>query len=164
MIISALGSPLWRNHGAAIYRAVRRSGNNVRMVLFTLSVQLLGYYSHFTPLTTLHMTNCKVTHVIYCWGSACCHRSSVWWCRPGLRLWGCSCHHVWGCSCHTVRLEKGLVHEWSRSLNRSTPEGTFDRCFALLVEFMQGFWGGGGLWLARPPTCAMSCRDLRLER
>jgi hypothetical protein len=46
---------------------VRGSGNNIRRApitaLFTLSAQSQRYYSHFTPLTTLHRGYYKVTHV-----------------------------------------------------------------------------------------------------
>jgi hypothetical protein len=73
IVINALGSPPRESQGGLFIGVVRGSGINVRTApltaLFTLSVQTSGYYSHFTPLSTLHRTNCKVTCVLYCWGS-----------------------------------------------------------------------------------------------
>jgi hypothetical protein len=52
--------------GVLFIGATRGSGNNVRTVpqtaLFTPSAKSLGYYSHFTPLTTLHLAYYMATH------------------------------------------------------------------------------------------------------
>jgi hypothetical protein len=71
MVINALRSlSLGESQGGYLYG---RLGGPVTMserpsltAPFTLSVQLPGYYSHFTHLTALHETNWKVTHVLYC--------------------------------------------------------------------------------------------------
>jgi hypothetical protein len=59
--------PLGGSSEGLFIGTVRGSGNNVRAVPltvpFTLSAQSQRYYSHFTPLTTLHWTYYTVTHV-----------------------------------------------------------------------------------------------------